>query len=54
MKWLLVVLPTLARERVLAGLKALADEEMAYLEAGMVSRTESVRLTDSRPLGAQS
>ncbi|MFI0772582.1 hypothetical protein ACH4TQ_48160 [Streptomyces sp. NPDC021218] len=42
-------LPALARARVRAGLKALADEEMAYLETGVVSRTESVRLTGSQP-----
>ncbi|MEU4896234.1 hypothetical protein AB0B12_26360 [Streptomyces sp. NPDC044780] len=41
-------LPALARARVLAALKALADEEMAYLEAGILSRTESPRLTGSR------
>ncbi|MEV6132107.1 hypothetical protein AB0M05_35870 [Streptomyces violaceusniger] len=41
-------LPALARARVLAGLKALADQEMAYLEAGIVSRTEPARLLDSR------
>ncbi|MBO3681719.1 hypothetical protein [Streptomyces sp. NEAU-YJ-81] len=41
-------LPTLAQARVLAGLKALAEEEMAYLEAGVVSRTDSA--TGSRPL----
>ncbi|GAA2345099.1 hypothetical protein SVIO_000670 [Streptomyces violaceusniger] len=46
-------LPGLARARVLAGLKALADEEMAYLEAGIVSRTESARLTCSRLLRGQ-
>lgn len=33
-------LPALARARVLAGLKALADHEMAHLEAGIESRTE--------------
>ncbi|GAA1708217.1 hypothetical protein GCM10009680_56270 [Streptomyces yatensis] len=46
-------LPALARARVLAGLKALADGKMAYLEAGIVSRTESTRLTGSSPLGIQ-
>ncbi|MGW7600518.1 hypothetical protein [Streptomyces antimycoticus] len=47
-------LPALARARVRAGLKALADEEMAYLEAGTVYRTESVRLTGSRPRSVES
>ncbi|MDN3061262.1 hypothetical protein PH213_43615 [Streptomyces sp. SRF1] len=46
-------LPALARARVLAGLKALADEEMAYLEAGIASRTDSARLTDSRARSAE-
>lgn len=38
-----LAVPTLARARVLAGLKALAEEEAAYLEAGIVIRTESAR-----------
>ncbi|GAA2340972.1 hypothetical protein SVIO_091140 [Streptomyces violaceusniger] len=38
-----LALPAPARARVRAGLKALADGEMAYLEAGIVSRTESTR-----------
>ncbi|GAA1669020.1 hypothetical protein GCM10009680_05800 [Streptomyces yatensis] len=46
-------LPTLARARVLAALKALADQEMAYLEAGVLSRTESAGFTGSRPRRGQ-
>lgn len=46
-------LPSLAQARVLAGVKALADGEMAYLEAGILSRTESARFTGSRPRRGQ-